>query len=357
MLRRLLLIAGILVAIGCTPRPARAQFIGFTSPQTVQQQLANNVNCTGAAQLFTIQNLGQNQHFASVTVTGISTPQLTMMILGIDAAGNSYRISDQLITAGLTSTGVLYGTGYYPIVQISVTCSATGAFTLLYSGTSANSPQISGSYQQTQQSKRVFTGADADANQDISFQTPFGDADGLLTVGYALAANANSTLAVRCSSDPAPITTAEYTFPIAAVTTAQFFRMPPNKCQFVRLIYTDGGGAPSGALLGVQYDFIAPSTGNAEAANYTHIAGTTATVAKATKGVVTSLTIGTPAAGTVTLHDLAAAACVAVPATEIVSVLTAIAGASPSSHEYNLFFRNGICVKASAAMDLTVGTQ
>jgi hypothetical protein len=90
---------------------------------------------------------------------------------------------------------------------------------------------------------------------------------------------------------------------------------------------------------------------------YTHITTTTATAAKATPGLLHTLTINTPAAGTVSVFDLATAACTGTPATNIVAVMTAIAATPPETYIYDTQLLNGICVKASVAMDLTVAVQ
>jgi len=69
--------------------------------------------------------------------------------------------------------------------------------------------------------------------------------------------------------------------------------------------------------------------------------------------------VGTSAAGTISLFDLVPASCTATPATNVVSVITEFASATPPppAYLYDVLFQNGICVKASAAMDITVGYQ
>src|SRR5437899_2681628 len=57
-IRALLALFALLGLASASP----AQFIGYTSPQTVDQTLASNLACTGGVQNFTITNLGQTQH-------------------------------------------------------------------------------------------------------------------------------------------------------------------------------------------------------------------------------------------------------------------------------------------------------
>lgn len=332
--------------------PAHAQFLGYTSPQTVQQTLATNLPCTGAQQLFTVQNLGQNQHFATITPNGASV--VKAVIEGIDASGFPTLLSDTLVTSAANSETV-YGTGYFPIVKISVTCSDTsGFFTLSYSGTSSNAPVISGNYQQSQQVKIAFT-SPASQTRLVFFQTPFGSSDALIQFTYQGGTLSGSTLTITCEGSVAG-TYGVASFSVANIAGVQIFKIPPNKCPIMDALYTTGGA--SGATILGEIIFDQPGTANVEVANYSHITGTTATAVKSSQGVVTSVLVGTPAAGTISLFDLPAASCVMTPSTNVVAVLTELAAtAAQPNPGLNLFFAQGICVKASAGMDFTVGFQ
>jgi len=90
---------------------------------------------------------------------------------------------------------------------------------------------------------------------------------------------------------------------------------------------------------------------------YTHITTTTATAAKATPGRLLSVTIGTGAAGNITVFDLAAASCTGTPATNQVSIIGVAATTTPMTLTFNTEMQNGICIKTSAAMDMTAVTQ
>lgn len=333
--------------------PAKAQFIGYTSPQTVQQTLATNLACTGSTQTFVVANLGQSQHFATI-VLGSGTTDLLAQIVGLDAATNTYIISDTLLGAGNGFRGVMYGSGYYPIININVTCNG-GSFTLQYSGTSGSSATVSGDYLRAQQSKVVSNLGSAASSLTRTVLTPYGDAAGIMTFDFTGAAGpANSTLTINCTV--AGLNTNNQTY--ALVTTQavqQMFRVPPAKCPTISVTYTSGGA--SAATIQWAYAFDSPGLSNGLSSPYSHITVTTATTVKATSGVVSTLTIGTPAAGTITLTDLPSASCTGTPATNIVGVFTELAGGTPTTHDLNLFFQNGICVKASVAMDVTVGFQ
>jgi hypothetical protein len=94
----------------------------------------------------------------------------------------------------------------------------------------------------------------------------------------------------------------------------------------------------------------------AEIGEFAHITGTTATAVKATSGVLIQINVNTAAIGTVSVFDLASASCTGTPSTNVAAVLTATA-TSIGVFPFHAHFVNGICAKASAAMDLTAVYQ
>jgi hypothetical protein len=71
-----------------------------------------------------------------------------------------------------------------------------------------------------------------------------------------------------------------------------------------------------------------------------------------------AVTVNTPAAGTISIFDLATAACTGTPSTNTIAVITATSTAPVGAMEYNVYAQNGICVKASSAsIDFTVSYQ
>jgi hypothetical protein len=136
----------LLLCLALIPAPAAfGQFLGTVSIQTVQAQLAvagvGAGTCTGTPQNFitnqgivNFSNLGQTIHQASAT----SNAQVfTMEIDGLDVQANIVRISSPTVAYQPTNnlTGyVAQGSGYYPNIQVSVTCTAAATFSLSYSG-------------------------------------------------------------------------------------------------------------------------------------------------------------------------------------------------------------------------------
>lgn len=129
-----LLLSALLSLVGLMcPQSARAQFIGDVGLQTVNPLLANNATCTGTAQSFTVQNIGQIGHQATAISTAAS---FTMEIDASDASSATYRISNPQIsfTNGTPVSYIVQANGYYPLVKVVVTCTAAATFTLTYAG-------------------------------------------------------------------------------------------------------------------------------------------------------------------------------------------------------------------------------
>jgi hypothetical protein len=246
---------------------AHAQFIGYVAPQTEQQTLATNATCTGSAQTFPIQNLGQTQHYASFTaVTGATKFQA--VIDGVDRSGNIVQISDVLEPSGagfLFTSGTLKGTGYYPKAQIVVTCSPnTATFTLSYSGAWATFNEDNGSYLAGQIDKVEYNGADATVNETDTFQTPFGSSAGTYFFKYGTAI-AGGTLTITCSTVTgfggtfSTAGTQPLNVTLANSSSGQAFQIPDTACPFATVAYTAPGG---GTTITGEYVFAVPGLSN-----------------------------------------------------------------------------------------------
>lgn len=331
--------------------PAAAQFIGYTSPQTTQQTLASSLTCTGGAQFFSIRNLGQVQHWLSVSSIGTTTLRVQMQ--GIDSAGSVYQISDLLSNAPGVP-GLIYGSGWYPQFQASVVCTpGTGTFTLGYAGGWGASQQTLGSYLSATIDKNLFSGVAGNANfTTTAFVTPFGSSAGTLYFTYITAAGSGGSLSVSCQQNSVVTPVVVFTGTLANVTTPQSFPVPNFPCVLETVTYTN-----SGAIGTVTAEHVFTGLGEQQGTGvYTHITGTTATVAKGTPGFLHTLSINLGGAGTVSIFDLPSASCTGTPATNQIAIITATA-TTLQTFTYDVNALTGICVKASVAMDLTVSTN
>jgi hypothetical protein len=353
LFRRFAVLAALAAALGCTPRPVAAQIPTYTSPQTVTAVLAPaGTACTGVEQDFaegsipSFQNVGQTQHYVYISPSGVQT--LQMVIEGIDNAGNVYVLSDtQVGTTNFRNT--LTASGYFPKIQIAVTCGPTsGTFSLGYTGTSATSNQSTGAYQIAQIDKTIAFTAPAGTGITLNTaNTPFGSSQGSLFFQFTSTGPAGSTISITCSGQANGVS--EQQFALATTTSLQVFPMMSTPCPLFTAIYTPGGA--SAATFDWEYVF-QQHTPTPPA--YLHVTGTTATVVDMLNGTLDNIVVGTPAAGTITVFDLAFTACTGTPATNVVAVITLASTSPPSTIPFGSYFNNGICVKASAAMDFTV---
>lgn len=352
------LLALALCGYAIHPPQARAQFLGYTSPQTTQVTLANGLACTGGPQTFTtgttpgFDNLGQTQHYATIVPANGAATTAKFEIDGIDALGNVTRISDQGFMNSSINPITLSGSGYFPRISVVVTCTPnSGTFTLTYSGTSSTSNLNVGGYLLAQLDKVLAVLSPANTNLTASIQSPFGTLAGTLAFNYTGSGPAGSTITVTCNGTLSLYATTQV-FTLATAGTPQFFPVNLGNCTFAGIAYTSGGATG----VGFSMEFIFSPPGVSPPNTYTHIVGTTATVVKDGSGTLHGIVVGTSAAGTISIFDLGSAACTGTPVTNVVSVITEFASATPPPPPYlfDVHFGNGICLKASAAMDITV---
>jgi hypothetical protein len=344
-------VMSVIALVACAPPPrAHAQFIGYVSPQTEQQMLATNLTCTGAVQTFAISNLGQTQHYLSINSTGTQT--LTAQLQAFDRQGNLFNISDAISLAG-GRRATVSASGYFPQFQATVTCApGTGTFTLSYSGAWGTFNTSAGDYLAAQVDKTLFGGSPGNANVSASFQTPYLNTNGTVYFQYSVAAAAGGSITVACQATQIGTTTTVFTATLQNNTAVQIFPVPANSCATVTVTYVNSG---AGGTVQAEYTFAEPGQ-QTPATSYAHITATTATAVKANAGFLHTLSINTGGAGTVSVFDLATAACTGTPATNTVAVITAVA-TTLQTFTYDVAMLQGVCVKASVAMDLTVSYQ
>jgi hypothetical protein len=348
-------VAILFFLFGCAAQ-VKAQGQTYTIPQTVLQTFSGT--CTGATQTFAIQNLGQTQHYAYMTGSGIAA--LIYEIDGIDSGGNIFKLSDtgtQIHGGSGLNSGTVTGSGSFPSLRIALVCTAStggaGTFTVGYTGTSSTSNLNIGSYQVSQVDKVLAYTFSAASAFSTEINPPFSSAFGTLVFTYTPGVGpAGSTLNVLCLS-AASQSIAGYTYLLSTVASAQSFVVPDTECPIISVSYTSGGASADTFSL----DYVFPQVGMKLTSGYSHITGTTATVVKPGAGTVNAVVVGTPVTGTISLFDLAPAACTATPVTGVVSVLNETAANPPVSIPFGSLFLLGICAKASVASDFTVVYQ
>lgn len=181
-------------------RPSRAQFIGYTSLQTVQVRLLNGVTTPTTAN---VPNLGQTVH--SLNYTAPSCSGIDIRLEGSNDGVNFFTISaDANDTApnpigGVTGTGGVTAVGYFPIVRVNLVSLFGGGCTVtaFYSGTSTISPSPTAIFQQASgyRSPVTLNTVTSNAFTTIELPTPFGNTQGSVWVECSAAGAATNCAA------------------------------------------------------------------------------------------------------------------------------------------------------------------
>lgn len=254
-----------------SPASLYGQTPTYTIPQTVQQVLTaggipnTGDTCTGSTQSYKVKNLGQTQHYATVFLFKAGGPplprntgQARIQIAGVDQNNNLTIISDQMEpgqAAGVSMNYVLQGTGYYPIVEVQITCTAGDLFTITYSGTSATPNVNVSAYQFAQVDKVPFVKSSATATQtDSQLITPFVNSAGTL-IFTADSAVTSSTVTLTCTGASGQQTQSPIVFNPSNSLSPQIFAVPAGPCPLVSSVYTAGSG---GSTFTLEYIFTAP---------------------------------------------------------------------------------------------------
>ena len=251
---------GLLGAVFAWPRPGRAQFLGYVSPQTVQSTLAAaGTTCNGGFQSYLVPNLGQTQHTATVTIATAAPGQLIAYFAALDLSSNLTVISDTMEGSvngsGFGSTALI-ASGYYPRLYVYINCSSGTTYTLSYSGASATVPVLAGNFLSTAIDKLIWNGASAGSNSpaNSTYTPPFATSLGVVSFAYATTGPSGSAVAISCTDINNTIRA--WNFSLATAPGVQLFYIPSYPCVNYSLSYTSGGA--SGATYSVHYLFYPP---------------------------------------------------------------------------------------------------
>ena len=336
------------------PQPAHGQDLGSVRISTVYATpFAPGTACTGSVQSAQIPNNGQTGHYLSYVTTGNPSSISVFMLGQFTATSSNFVISD---IAKQTPIGQLQANGNYPIMLVGVNCPIGSTFGVFYTGQGIPTGAPAGTNLQSQIAKLLLTAAPLNTTASLpSVQTPYGSSGGALLFAANGTIPGGSTLSLTCDLvSGLNIPFFQSSFAIPAVTNGTFyFPVAPMPCVQPTLIFNSGGA--SAGTFNLVYDFFAPGF-SSPPFQASHITGIAATAVKATGGLLHTLSINTGAAGTISLFDLPAASCTGTPGTNTIAVITATATTS-ESFIYDTNFVQGICVKASVAMDLTVAYE
>lgn len=324
-------------------RSAHAQFIGYTSPQTVSQTLfPAGTACTGATQIATVPNLGQTQH-TLIIETYNNTQSFTAYLQGSWDGVNFVRFSDEMDYSFQGRGGIIQASGYYPSIQAVVVCTAGvgTTFALFYSGTSVSPTQLAGAALQTAIEKNIVNAGNAGTSDVVTVVAPFGNLAGSVLLTYQGAGPANSTLRVQCNDLNASALGhfPPYIFPLA-VTTAilQTFPIPSAICPGgLTVAYTAGGANAS--IVSIDYLFIAPGLSQSSATGQNLSSAFNLNASIAEKGPRWSV-LHTPAVSTQATASKTAGAAGVRHVADCVSI-SAGASTAPTATQLTINLRDG----------------
>jgi hypothetical protein len=339
----------IFVALAAAPFSAKAQTT-YVAGQTVTSTPFNNTACTGTQQVATVPNIGMAAHY--VLFQGSLISFLQVKLIASNDGVTFFDISE-IGTGGGNQTGIITGTGYFNVVKVSVLCNAGGSITAFYTGQSLTPGQLFGGALTSQLVKAIGFGQPAGSQFTAPVtRSPFGSSGGSIYFKYAQAGPSGSSVSVTCSADDGgAYATILGPFSLSAVNTTQVVPIPASSCPFFTVIYNTGGASATNFT--AFYAFNEPGNLSNAPNLGTNVTTTAATAIKGTPGFLHTVTINTGGAGTLTIFDLGSAACTGTPATNQRATITAVAG-TLQTLTYDMNFFNGICTKASVAMDYTV---
>lgn len=262
--------------------PAHAQYNGTFSPQTVTQQVLNQVtgaivgpnwdvtktSCAPAvAGACSIQNLGQNFHVLVYTSSS-PTAHFQLRLEGSIDGTNYFGISDD---ATSQSAGAVYAQGFYPFVRVNlVSYTGTGTITAFYTGTSTGSFPPSGVLNQSQSYKKILATSVTGTGgaQTYSFNPPCANTNGTLFFEYISGNNTGGNFSIFPGVDAVTLFPTAYALgTIANSANAQTFQIGPQAGTFIQVSIT----APAASVYSAQYIFTCPAGGAGQSA--TEVAG------------------------------------------------------------------------------------
>lgn len=236
VVRRLLL--AVLLALVWVPC-ASAQFLGFTSPQTITQTAFSAEPCANAPTSFTVRNIGQSVHYLVYSTSG-TVNSLEIQIEGSQDNVTYYRMSD---TGTGTSSGAVFASFYNTYIRVRlVACSGTGTVSAIYSGTSVATGSPVGLFG-LQYSKELANDVAANATATSNVPLPRGGTGGVLYLTFSDATCASSTLALTAGPDPTQQITLLAATALSATANTQAFTIPAIAANDAVVTYTTGCGA------------------------------------------------------------------------------------------------------------------
>ena len=234
-----------IIALWLCASVAKAQFLGFASPQTITQAAFTNQTCAGvgAGVFFNVTNIGQGVHYALYQSTGTVT-SLSIEIQGSrdGTAGSFYRISEN---ATAVTSGGLFATVYLPVIRIAITaCTGTGSVSVTYTGTSVSGGPPVGLFTSSGIfNKDLAVGRPANISATFTVPLPNGGTGGAVYFTFSAASCSGSTLTVAAGPDSSHQVTLLSAASLSNSASTQAFTIAAIPATLATVTYTTGCGA------------------------------------------------------------------------------------------------------------------
>lgn len=215
------------------PVEVHAQFIGYTSPQTVQQTVFTNQS---TATTFNVANLGQSVHLLSYVTNGPCT-SLQLRLEGSNNGTVFFALTNDALdsasnpVSGTSFSGSIAAIGYYPVIRANLVAISGCTISASYSG-STSMPPPSGPLLQVASPDRLLIANNlvtSAAFSTITLPTPYGNSYGSIWLQCSAACAAGGVINVLAApSDSGLGSTNIGTFTVATVATLQRFDINGN---------------------------------------------------------------------------------------------------------------------------------
>jgi len=232
----------VLGLVGC----ASAQFVGYTSPQTVVKTPFTAAVAPAFVSLRSAGDPAVTVHFLNYTVTGSATAiQVRIVANYTNVTATAFPISDD---ATDLSQGEVVGIGYYPYMwaQLVVCAGCGGAVSLSanYVGTSSSPGIPNGTYNPSQQKRKVILQA-APTSVSLTVRNvaaPYGSTAGVLIVTSSGVWGGGAIIEVVPHIGDGSYASG-YSFSVPVTGTTQVFDLPASPASTIDFISTGAAGA------------------------------------------------------------------------------------------------------------------
>jgi hypothetical protein len=202
-MKKFLRIIPVLIVLLCG-LTAHAQFLGYTSPQTVSFKALNGATAPTTA---VVPNLGQSVHTLTYSISSPCTTgfSMTLRLEGSNDGITFFSISEDATDQnsgniqGTTVAG-LTAIGYYPLLRVNlaqIACASgqVPAVTAFYSGTSTSNPTAVGAFYQAVPYRKVLFQNQPTTSipSAVTINSPTGSTAGALYISCFIAANGATT--------------------------------------------------------------------------------------------------------------------------------------------------------------------